>query len=150
MGLLRESDSVATQMIVSSGVEPNRLYTDIINVFGTGDYRQQAPAPGKMQHKKSETKTLDQFSRDLTVAARNGTLDPVIGRENEIQRVVQILSRRSKNNPVLIGEPGVGKTAIAEGLAQKIISGDVPENLRDKRIVTLDLSGMLAGDEIPR
>ncbi len=145
MGILRETDSVATQMITSAGGDPNRLYTDVINVFGSGDYKQQPPVPGKIPHKKSDTKTLDQFSHDLTTAARNGALDPVIGRDNEIQRVVQILSRRSKNNPVLIGEPGVGKTAIAEGLAQRIIIGDIPENLRDKRIVTLDLSGMLAG-----
>lgn len=147
MGLLREGDSVGAQIIRAAGVDLNRLYTDIINVFSSSEYKQniQPGVSGKASVKKSETKTLDQFSRDLTEAARAGSLDPVIGRDKEIQRVVQILSRRTKNNPVLIGEPGVGKTAIAEGLAQKVVSGDVPENLRGKRIVTLDLSGMLAG-----
>ncbi len=96
-----------------------------------------------MRH--AETKNLDQYSRDLTEMASRGELDPVIGRDKEIARVIQILSRRSKNNPVLIGEPGVGKTAVAEGLAQRVAHGEVPENLRDKRIVSLDLTGMRAG-----
>ena len=147
LGILREYDSVAAKLILVTGADLNRLYTDIINVFGGADYRsakQTAPA-GRAAGKKSETKTLDQFSRDLTDAAAGGGLDPVIGRENEIQRVIQILSRRTKNNPVLIGEPGVGKTAIAEGLAQRIVSGDVPETLMNKRVVSLDLTGMVAG-----
>jgi ATP-dependent Clp protease ATP-binding subunit ClpC len=144
MGILREYDSVASKLIISTGVDLNRMYTEILNIFGSSEYKpRQAATVGKA--KKSETKTLDQFSRDLTEMARGGSLDPVIGRENEIQRVIQILSRRTKNNPVLIGEPGVGKTAIAEGLAQRIISGDVPEMLGDKRVVSLDLSGMVAG-----
>jgi ATP-dependent Clp protease ATP-binding subunit ClpC len=144
MGILREYDSVAAKLILSTGVDLNRLYTEILNIFGSSEYKpRQAATVGKT--KKSETKTLDQFSRDLTEMARNNSLDPVIGRENEIQRVIQILSRRTKNNPVLIGEPGVGKTAIAEGLAQRIISADVPEMLKDKRVVSLDLSGMVAG-----
>ncbi len=144
MGILREYDSVAAKLIISTGVDLNKLYTEIINIFGSSEYRpRQTTAVGKV--KKSETKTLDQFSRDLTDMARDGLLDPVIGREREIQRVIQILSRRTKNNPVLIGEPGVGKTAIAEGLAQRIIMGDVPETLKDKRVVSLDLSGMVAG-----
>jgi len=144
MGILREYDSVAAKLIMSTGVDLNRLYTEILNIFGSSEYKpRQAATVGKS--KKSDTKTLDQFSRDLTEMARAGSLDPVIGRENEIQRVIQILSRRTKNNPVLIGEPGVGKTAIAEGLAQRIISGDVPEMLKDKRVVSLDLSGMVAG-----
>ena len=142
LGILREYDSVAAKLIVVTGVDLNKLYTDIINVFGTSEYK---PAKQTAKMKRGDTKTLDQFSRDLTEAAANGLLDPVIGRENEIQRVIQILSRRSKNNPVLIGEPGVGKTAIAEGLAQRVISGDVPETLLNKRIVTLDLTGMVAG-----
>ena len=145
MGILRESDSVAVKLIRLTGVDINRLYTAIINAVGSSVFRPvKSPAVAGKQ-KKSETKTLDQFSRDLTEAAGLGTLDPVIGREKEVQRVIQILSRRTKNNPVLIGEPGVGKTAVAEGLAQLIITGDVPETLLNKRVVTLDLSGMLAG-----
>jgi ATP-dependent Clp protease ATP-binding subunit ClpC len=160
MGMLREYDCLGARLIASSGVDLNKVYTDLLSSFGN-DINQQPPtfqgsmgpmgpmgpmaAPPKASARRSDTKTLDQFSRDLTDAAARGTLDPVIGRDNEIQRVIQILSRRTKNNPVLIGEPGVGKTAIAEGLAQKVVAGDVPENLRGKRIVTLDLSGMVAG-----
>jgi ATP-dependent Clp protease ATP-binding subunit ClpC len=144
MGILREYDSVASKLILSTGVDLNRMYTEILNIFGSSEFRpRQSATVGKA--KKSDTKTLDQFSRDLTDMARSGSLDPVIGRENEIQRVIQILSRRTKNNPVLIGEPGVGKTAIAEGLAQRIVAGDVPEMLKDKRVVSLDLTGMVAG-----
>ena len=152
MALLREPDCAATRLIASTGADVNKLYTDIVDIFRSSDYRPQQGQPtqaasaGRSGGKgKSDTKTLDQFSRDLNKAAQNGELDPVIGREKEIQRVIQILSRRTKNNPVLIGEPGVGKTAIAEGLAQLIVAGDVPEDLRDKRVVSLDLTGMLAG-----
>ena len=148
MGILREPDSAAARLITSTGADLNKLYTDVINMFGTPDGRprQQAGQPaGGRENGQSETGTLDQYSRDLTDMARKGQLDHVIGREKEIQRVIQILSRRTKNNPVLIGEPGVGKTAIAEGLAQKVTLGDVPENLRGRRIVSLDLTGMLAG-----
>ncbi|MCL2125625.1 MAG: ATP-dependent Clp protease ATP-binding subunit [Oscillospiraceae bacterium] len=145
LGILREYDSVAAKLILVTGADLNKMYTDIVNVFRSNVYKPvKSPAAAGRQG-KSETKTLDQFSRDLTDAAALGTLDPVIGREDEIQRVVQILSRRTKNNPVLIGEPGVGKTAIAEGLAQRVVTGDVPETLLNKRIVTLDLSGMVAG-----
>lgn len=148
MGLLREPDCAATRLIASTGADINKIYTDIVDIFRSSDYHAQpspaAPA-GRTGGRKSDTKTLDQFSRDLNAAAQDGQLDPVIGRKKEIQRVIQILSRRTKNNPVLIGEPGVGKTAIAEGLAQLIVAGDVPEDLRDKRIVSLDLTGMLAG-----
>ncbi|MEL4106231.1 ATP-dependent Clp protease ATP-binding subunit [Oscillospiraceae bacterium WX1] len=144
LGVLREYDSVAARLILSTGIDLNKMYTEIINIFGSTEYKPRQTAPvGKT--KKTETKTLDQFSRDLTEMARSGALDPVIGRDNEIQRVIQILSRRTKNNPVLIGEPGVGKTAIAEGLAQRVIAGDVPEMLQDKRVVSLDLTGMVAG-----
>ena len=152
MALLREPDCAATRLIASTGADVNKLYTDIVDIFRSSDYRPQQSQPtqaasaGRSGGKgKSDTKTLDQFSRDLNKAAQSGELDPVIGREKEIQRVIQILSRRTKNNPVLIGEPGVGKTAIAEGLAQLIVAGDVPEDLRDKRVVSLDLTGMLAG-----
>ena len=146
LGILREYDSAASKVLVSAGVDINKMYTDILNIFGSSDYNKNkhATVTGKPQ-KRSETKTLDQFSRDLTDVAREGGLDPVIGRESEIQRVIQILSRRTKNNPVLIGEPGVGKTAVAEGLAQRITAGDVPETLRGKRVVSLDLTGMVAG-----
>ena len=153
MGILREPDSAAARIITSTGLDLNKLYTEILNLFGAPTGRpagaRTAPpvgaAAGRVPGRKGETKTLDQYSRDLTDMARKGQLDPVIGRDQEIKRVIQILSRRSKNNPVLIGEPGVGKTAIAEGLAQKVALGDVPEDLRGKRIVSLDLTGMLAG-----
>ena len=146
MGILREYESVAAKLIMMTGTDLNKLYTNIINVFRSGEYSSgKVPATAGRRGKNNDTKTLDEFSRDLTDAAADGTLDPVIGRENEIQRVIQILSRRTKNTPVLIGEPGVGKTAIAEGLAQRVVAGDVPETLLDKRVVTLDLSGMVAG-----
>ena len=153
MGLMREPECTGSRLLSSIGVDLNKVYSDVIGIFQSGDYRQQAPQTavgagigssggGK---RKSDTKTLDQYSRDLTALAQQGQLDPVIGRSKEIQRVIQILSRRTKNNPVLIGEPGVGKTAIAEGLAQMVAAGDVPEDLRGKRVVSLDLTGMLAG-----
>ena len=145
LGILREPDSAAAKMMTATGLDLNRLYTDILNIVNSGNYREMAAVQAERTGKRMDTKTLDQFSRDLTASAKRGELDPVIGRDNEIQRVVQILSRRTKNNPVLIGEPGVGKTAIAEGLAQKIVSGDVPETLRGKRVVSLDLTGMVAG-----
>ena len=145
LGILKEYESKAAQLIVLTGVDLNRLYTDIVSEFRSNVYKPVRSPATLGNQRKSDTKTLDQYSRDLTEAATSGALDPVIGREKEIQRVIQILSRRTKNNPVLIGEPGVGKTAIAEGLAQRVISGDVPETLLNKRIVTLDLSGMVAG-----
>ena len=144
LGILRESDSVAAKIITATGADLNRLYTNIIDTFNSRDYQKQGVS-AERDRRFSDTKTLDQFSRDLTDAALKGQLDPVIGREDEIQRVVQILSRRTKNNPVLIGEPGVGKTAIAEGLAQRVVTGDVPETLKGKRVVSLDLTGMVAG-----
>lgn len=147
MGILRESDSIACSLLSGLGLDLRRLYADILNTIGA----EPASAAAGMQNKNTRTaeggatKTLNQFSRDLTVMATQNKLDPIIGRENEITRIIQILSRRTKNNPVLIGDPGVGKTAIAEGLAQRVISGQVPDTLRGKRIVTLDLSGMVAG-----
>ncbi len=150
MGILRESDCIAAKIITSLGVNINQMFSDIINLLGgVSAVSSSGTTSQKQKSKGSEsTKTLDQYSTDLTEEARCGRLDPVIGRGEEIQRVIQILSRRTKNNPVLIGEPGVGKTAIAEGLAQKIASGDVPENLRDKRIVSLDLSAMVQAQSI--
>jgi len=154
MGILRESDSIACSLLSGLGLDLRRVYADILNTIGAEPTAAAAniQGPGNRQRQpdiattaSSSTKTLNQFSRDLTVMAVQNKLDPIIGRENEITRVIQILSRRTKNNPVLIGDPGVGKTAIAEGLAQRVISGQIPDTLRGKRIVTLDLSGMVAG-----
>ena len=147
MGILRESESAGARIIKATGTDLNKIYTDIMSIFGSSEYhpRSQPQAPRQNKVARGGSKTLDQYSRDLTEMAEQGQLDPVIGRNDEIQRVLQILSRRTKNNPVLIGEPGVGKTAVAEGLAQSVARGDVPENIRDKRIVSLDLTGMLAG-----
>ena len=147
MGILRESDCAAVKIISGTGCDVNKLYTDLVSSFNPSpefmDYARGKTAVSAPR--RAETKTLDQYSKNLTAAARLGTLDPVIGREKELLRVLQILSRRSKNNPVLIGEPGVGKTAVAEALAQRIIMGNVPEELRNKRLVSLDLTAMLAG-----
>ena len=147
MGLMRDSESSAARLIASAGGDLNRIYTDAVNMFSSPEFDRPktAAGAGRAYGKRSDTKTLDQYSRDLTEVASKGGLDPVIGRDTEIQRVIQILSRRTKNNPVLIGEPGVGKTAIAEGLAQRVAMGEVPEDLRTKRIVSLDLTSMLAG-----
>ncbi len=148
MGILREPESTAAHLLIAAGGDLNKIYTDVFARFTSSDYRAAARSGGVGQRapvRHAETKNLDQYSRDLTEMAARGELDPVIGRDKEIARVIQILSRRSKNNPVLIGEPGVGKTAVAEGLAQRVAHGEVPENLRDKRIVSLDLTGMLAG-----
>lgn len=144
MAILKEGESYAVKFLVEEGVNPQEVYTECLEAVGSQEPEQSyggQPQSGK----KSSTKNLDQFGRDLTQMAKNGELDPVIGRDKEIERVIQILSRRTKNNPCLIGEPGVGKTAIAEGLAQKIISGEVPETLKGKRIVSLDLTRMVAG-----
>ena len=150
MGLVREYDCAGARIIVASGGDLNTIYTDILDIFGRRDAQPsrpqgQAQAAVRSAPRRGETKTLDLYSRDLTDLARRGALDPVVGREREIRRAIQILSRRSKNNPVLIGEPGVGKTAVAEALAARICTGDVPEELREKRVVSLDLTAMLAG-----
>jgi ATP-dependent Clp protease ATP-binding subunit ClpC len=141
MGILREADCLAVKIIRQFGADPQKLYNEMIRMIG------QNTTVQNLYHKKEggNTPFLNQFGRDLTMLAREGKIDQVIGREKEIERVTQILIRRNKNNPCLIGEPGVGKTAIAEGLALKIVNGEVPELLRGRRIVTLDLSSMVAG-----
>ena len=145
MGILREGNNMALRILRSVGVDPRKLYSGVVKKVNDAP-RAAAPSASSAKSESGKTgKTLSEFTRDLTEAARQGRLDPVIGREKEIARVVQILSRRTKNNPVLIGEPGVGKTAIAEGLAQRIVAADVPEELLDKKILSLDLSGMVAG-----
>lgn len=143
MGIIREGTSAATEILSHLGVQPQDLLADLTAALGNGA---KHSSDGKNEAKeKSDTPTLSQFGRDLTALANQGRIDPVIGRQQEIERVIQILSRRTKNNPCLIGEPGVGKTAIAEGLALKIATGEVPELLRNKRIISLDLTGMVAG-----
>ena len=148
-GLLREGNNMAVRMLRLSGSDPRRLYDALMHKLQ--ERAQNSARKSTREEPKNSGgaggsgKTLREFTRDLTADARAGKLDPVIGRDSEIQRVIQILSRRTKNNPCLIGEPGVGKTAVAEGLARKIAMGDVPEDLLDKRILSLDLSGMVAG-----
>lgn len=145
LALLRETDCIAVKLISSSGVTVQKLYQLILKNLGHSPVNKEGDKPGEA--KESSTPTLDQFSRDLTQMSREGKFDPIIGRDKEIERVIQILSRRTKNNPCLIGEPGVGKTAIAEGLAQRIADGNIPETLKEKRVVALDLSSMVAGSK---
>ena len=147
LGILRQPDCGGARALAAAGLSVNDIYTDILAVFGTGSFkpRSQPPVQPKATVKHSETRILDQYSRDLTMLAASGSFDPVIGRDEEIRRSVQILSRRSKNNPVLIGEPGVGKTAVAEGIAAYIAGSDAPDSMAGKRLVALDLPALLAG-----
>ena len=146
LGLIREGEGVAARVLSSLGINLEKLKAEIVNILGEIGAAPQDEGPSKPRHRtKSNSPTLDSFGRDLTVLAQESRLDPVIGRESEIERVIQILCRRTKNNPALIGEPGVGKTAIVEGLAQKIASNNVPEILLNKRVLTLDLAGVVAG-----
>ncbi|HZK82019.1 MAG TPA: ATP-dependent Clp protease ATP-binding subunit, partial [Humisphaera sp.] len=145
LGLLREHDGVAAQVLMNLNLKLEEVREEVLNLLGAGVETEEPAQESKSQKGKSKTPALDSFGRDLTELAREGQLDPVIGRKNEIERVIQILCRRQKNNPVLLGEAGVGKTAIVEGLAQMVISSNVPEILHDRRIVVLDLAMMVAG-----
>ena len=151
LAMLRETDCVGTRLLYTMGVNIQKLYASVLGAMGYDNesIQEEFQAARAMQQgqKGSVTPALDQYSRDLTQMAAEGRLDPVVGRDREITRLIQILSRRTKNNPCLVGEPGVGKTAIAEGLAQRIIAGTVPDTIRDKRLVVLDLSGMVAGSK---
>ena len=149
MAMLKESDCVAIRLLNTLNINIQKVYIDLLASMGedTAAARDELLRGRSGKNGKTATPTLDEYSRDLTRLAGDGKLDPVIGREQEIRRVIQILSRRTKNNPCLIGEPGVGKTAVTEGLAQLIVSGDVPDTIKDKRVVILDLSGMVAGSK---
>ena len=149
IGILREADSIATRILLELNVNIPKLYGEIVRVINEGEDFASNEGGNNNRGKGSynQTPTLNQFGEDLTKKAEEGKLDPIIGRKTEIERVIQILSRRTKNNPCLIGEPGVGKTAAVEGLAEKIVSGDVPETLKGKRVVTMDISGMVAGSK---
>ncbi|MBO6015427.1 MAG: ATP-dependent Clp protease ATP-binding subunit, partial [Lachnospiraceae bacterium] len=145
MALIRDGDNIAVRLLNTLGVQLQKVYVELLASMGEDPnlYREDL---GRKK-KGDGTKTLEQYSTDVTKKAENGELDPVIGRNEEISRVIQIVSRRTKNNPCLIGEPGVGKTAIVEGLAQRIVAGNVPDTVKNKRVVTLDLSGMVAGSK---
>src|SRR5690625_1311509 len=143
LGLIREGEGVAARVLNNLGVSLNKARQQVLRLLGSNE--SQSGRQGRGQASNASTPTLDSLAKDLTASARDGHVDPVIGRDKEIERVIQVLSRRTKNNPVLIGEPGVGKTAIAEGVAQKIVQNEIPETLRDKRVMTLDMGTVVAG-----
>ncbi|GAA4717296.1 ATP-dependent Clp protease ATP-binding subunit [Isoptericola chiayiensis] len=145
LGLIREGEGVAAQVLTKMGADLNKVRQQVIQLLSGYQGKEPVSAGGPQEGQPSGSAVLDQFGRNLTQAAREGKLDPVIGRKQEVERVMQVLSRRTKNNPVLIGEPGVGKTAVVEGLAQDIVLGDVPETLKDKQLYTLDLGALVAG-----
>ncbi len=147
LALLKEGENVAARLLKTMGISIQRLYVDTLTAIGQDPALYKEDLSRKQKGKKAGNSTLEQYSRDLTALAKEGKLDPVIGREDEIKRVIEILSRRSKNNPCLIGEPGVGKTAVVEGLAERIVAGEVPFTVQNKRLLTLDLSGMVAGSK---
>ena len=143
LGIMKETDSVASRILIELNVDVQKIFNDVLKIVNDETIGLGKEKKKQLEH--SQTPTLNQYGKDLTVEAFNGKLDPIIGREKEIERIIQILSRRTKNNPCLVGEPGVGKTAVVEGLAEKILNGEVPENLKSKRLVSLDISSMVAG-----
>ncbi|SDR15674.1 ATP-dependent Clp protease ATP-binding subunit ClpC [Virgibacillus subterraneus] len=145
LGLIREGEGVAARVLNNLGVSLNKARQQVLQLLGSNESQAGRQGRGNAQASSANTPTLDSLARDLTVSAKEGNVDPVIGRGKEIERVIQVLSRRTKNNPVLIGEPGVGKTAVAEGLAQQIVDNEIPETLRDKRVMTLDMGTVVAG-----
>ncbi len=149
LAMIRMQDCSGARLLNSLDVNPHKLFSELVAGMGAEGtvYKEEMQAINSGRAKRNEVSYLDQFSRDLTAMAEEGELDPIVGRDNEIQRVIQILSRRGKNNPCLIGEPGVGKTAIVEGLAQRIVEGNVPDSVSDLRVLSLDLSGMVAGSK---
>ncbi len=145
IGILKEGDSVATRILIDLNANPQEIYNEIMKIAKEEEEQKEGSKRASSSNSYNSTPTLNQYGTDLSKSAEEGKLDPVIGRKDEIQRVIQILSRRTKNNPCLIGEPGVGKTAVVEGLAEKIAAGEVPEMLKDKRVVSIDMASMVAG-----